>query len=125
MLDDARILAIVPVSDLHKARVFYEKMMGLQVKEAHEAEEDVTYSVNDTDLLVYKTDAPKGGATKVGFVVGDLAKEMDILKNHGVVFEEFDLTGLKTVNGVAEDARGKAAWFKDLDGNYLSLFESK
>jgi catechol-2,3-dioxygenase len=123
MLDDAKVMAVIPVSDLHKARIFYEKMMGLTPREVYEAEEQIVYSLNGTDLLVYKTDAPKGEATKVSLVVGDLAKEMDILKNHGVVFVDLDLPGLKTVEGVAEGPEGKAAWFKDLDGNYLALME--
>jgi len=123
MLDDAKVVAVIPVSDLRKARIFYEKMMGLTPREVYEAEEEVIYSLNGTDLLVYKTDAAKGEATKVSLVVGDLAKEMDILKNHGVVFADFDLPGLKTVEGVAEGPQGKGAWFKDLDGNYLALME--
>ena len=125
MLEDAKVMAIVPVHDLGRARTFYEKMLGLIPREVNEAEGQVIYSLNDTGLLVYQTEAAQGEATKAGFVVGDLAKEMADLKNHGVVFEEFDLPGLKTVNGVVESSQGKGAWFKDLDGNYLSIMEPK
>jgi hypothetical protein len=91
----------------------------------HEVEGEVTYSLNNTGLLVYQTEAPRGEATKVGLIVGDIAKEMSDLRNHGVVFEDFDLPNLKTVDGVVEGPQGKAAWFKDLDGNYLGIMEAK
>jgi catechol-2,3-dioxygenase len=125
MLEDAKITAVIPVSDLGKARTFYEKMLGLRPQEVHEAEGEVQYVLNGTALLVYKTEAAQGEATKAVFIVDDLAKEMDDLRNHGVVFEDFDLPGLKTVNGVFEAPQGKGAWFKDLDGNYVGIMEAK
>jgi len=39
------------------------------------------------------------------------------------VFEEYDVPGLKTVNGVATDADGKAAWFRDSEGNFICVSE--
>ena len=125
MLEDAKIMAVIPVRDLGRARTFYEKMLGLSPQEVHDKEGEVVYSLNNTGLLVYQTEAPRGEATKVGIIVGDLAKEMGDLKGHGVVFEDFDLPNLKTVDGVVEGPQGKAAWFKDLDGNYLGIMEAK
>ncbi len=125
MLEDARVMAVVPVRDLGRARTFYEKMLGLSLQSVVEAEDGVVYALNGTGLLVYQTEAPRGEATKAVFVVGDLAAEMSDLRNHGVVFEEFDLAGLKTVNGVAESPQGRTAWFKDLDGNYIGIMEEK
>jgi hypothetical protein len=43
------------------------------------------------------------------------------LKNRGVVFEEYDFPGLKTVNGIATLGDRKGAWFKDPDGNILAV----
>jgi len=125
MLTDATIMAVIPVGDLGRARTFYEKMLGLVPQEIHEGEREVVYLLNNTRLLVYQTEAARGEATKVAFVVADLAREMNDLRNHGVVFEDFELPGLKTVDGVAEGPQGKAAWFKDLDGNYLGIMEAK
>jgi catechol-2,3-dioxygenase len=125
MLADATIMAVIPVSDLGRARTFYEKMLGLVPQEVHETEREAVYLLNDTGLLVYQTEAARGEATKVAFMVGDLAKEMNDLRNHGVVFEDLDLPGLKTEDGVADGPQGKAAWFKDLDGNYLGLMETR
>ncbi len=125
MLEDARVTAVIPVRDLGKARTFYEKMLGLHPQEVREAEGEVMYSLNGTGLLVYQTEAVKGEATKAALIVGDLAKEMADLRSHGVVFEDFDLPGLKTVDGVLERPQEKGAWFKDLDGNYIGIMEAK
>ena len=123
MLGDAKVTAIVPVHDLGKARTFWEKMIGLTPQEVHDSEGQVLYSLNDTTLLVYRTQAELGGATKVSFLVKNLAQEMSDLKNHGVVFEEVELPGLKTVDGVVEGPRGKAAWFRDLEDNWIGLMQ--
>jgi catechol-2,3-dioxygenase len=125
MLEDARITAVIPVRSISRARMFYEKMLGLIPKQIDENGEGVSYSVNGTEVYVYRTEAPLGEATKATFVVGDLTAAMKDLRAHGVVIEEFDLPNLKTVNGVAEGSEGKGAWFKDLDGNYIGLMEAK
>ena len=123
MLEDARVVAIIPVHDLEKARLFWEKMIGLKPEEVHDLEAEVVYRLNETQLLVYKTEAELGGATKVSFMVGDLTREMGQLKNHGVVFEDVELPGIKTENGVVQGPHGKGAWFKDLEGNWIGMME--
>ena len=121
MLEDSRMTAVIPVRDIGKARIFWEKMIGLS---PHlEAEDTVMYLHNNTALLVYRTDAELGGATKAVFVVDDLEKEMAGLKEHGVVFEDFGLPGLTTSGGIIEGPFGKRAWFKDLEGNHIGLAE--
>ena len=59
----------------------------------------------------------------------DLEATVATLRSRGVVFEEYDLPGLKTVNGVATiegnyPSKGvgeRAAWFRDSEGNLLGL----
>ena len=125
MLEDARVMAIVPFHDLLRAQTFYEKMLGLSPSQGSLAEGQAVYSLGDTTLLVYQTQAELGGATKISLTVADLDRTMANLKNHGVVFEDLDMPDLRTVDGVAEDAYGKAAWFKDLEGNWLALRQFK
>jgi hypothetical protein len=55
------------------------------------------------------------------WVVEDLEAEVAELRGRGVVFEEYDYPGLRTVNGVATTPAGKAAWFKDSEGNTLTM----
>jgi hypothetical protein len=50
---------------------------------------------------------------------------MEDLRSRGITFEEYDIPGVKTVDGVAEFGNGeRGAWFKDSEGNILALFES-
>jgi hypothetical protein len=65
----------------------------------------------------------------MGWEVADLDATMAALKARGVVFEEYDLPGLKTVNGIVHIAGNypskgiseKGAWFKDSEGNLLGI----
>ncbi len=57
----------------------------------------------------------------MAWITNDLEGEVAALKARGVVFEEYDLPGLKTVNSVATLAQGKGAWFKDSEGNLLAV----
>jgi hypothetical protein len=47
----------------------------------------------------------------------DIEREVAELKRRGVVFEEYDMPGLKTVNSIATGGGAKTAWFKDSEGN--------
>ncbi|MGH2691500.1 MAG: VOC family protein, partial [Actinomycetota bacterium] len=67
--------------------------------------------------------AGTGKQTVMGWQVPDLEVEMKELRDRGVKFEEYDLPGIKTVNGVAELGPEKGCWFKDSEGNTLSLFQ--
>ena len=49
----------------------------------------------------------------------DIEAEVAELMARGVVFEEYDLPGLKTANGIATMGPNRAAWFKDSEGNIL------
>ena len=55
------------------------------------------------------------------WVVEDLATEVAELRARGVEFEEYDEPGLRTVDGIAVTPVGKAAWFKDSEGNVLTI----
>ena len=74
-----------------------------------------------TALMIFETKTKPGQDTAAGFMVTDLEAEMTDLKSRGVVFEEYDFPGLKTVNGVATMGDVKGAWFKDPDGNIIAL----
>ena len=53
--------------------------------------------------------------------VEDVAAEVRELKARGVVFEEYDMHGIKTVNSIATAGGAKTAWFKDSEGNILAI----
>ncbi|MCJ7795700.1 MAG: VOC family protein [Thermoleophilia bacterium] len=122
MLSEAQIIPTVPASDLDRARHFYEDKLGLRPKaDVGQLPDGVVYAVGEGGLLVYRTDAPHGESTAAGFLVDDILREMTELRERGITFEDLDLPGLKTENGVAEFSGQKGAWFKDSEGNYLAL----
>jgi len=123
MLGSYSVGAVVPVSDAAKARAFYEGALGLKVTE-ESSNGDVRYQSGDTALYAYVTPhAGKAAHTIAGWEVADLDAEMKELRSAGITFEDYDLPGLKTVNGVVEMENMRGAWFKDPDGNILSLMQ--
>ncbi len=121
MLGDARIAPTLPVTNLERARRFYGETLGLRLSE--EMPDGLMFaSSSGGRLLVYQRSAPtKADNTACAFDVDDLDAVMRSLRQRGVTFEEYDLPGLKTVNGVATMGNRKGAWFKDPDGNILSV----
>ncbi|HEV8697065.1 MAG TPA: hypothetical protein VGQ89_05170 [Candidatus Limnocylindrales bacterium] len=57
----------------------------------------------------------------MSFSVDDIGAVVKHLKAKGVVFEEYDLPDLKTVDGIAERPDFKGAWFKDSEGNMIGI----
>lgn len=122
MLSDAPVHAAVPASDIERAKRFYRDTLGLSV--AEEAEEGVRFDCGGTQFYIYPTgSAGMATHTLASWRVADLDAEMDELRRRGVTFEEYDLPGLKTVDGVASWGRVRGAWFKDSEGNILGVTE--
>jgi catechol 2,3-dioxygenase-like lactoylglutathione lyase family enzyme len=115
--------ATIAVSDLARARKFYEGTLGLKAMD--ERSDGVRYETKGgTWFLVYPSQfAGTAKSTYMSFDVDDVEAEVKDLRSRGVVFEEYDFPGLKTVNGIAEIQGVKGAWFKDPDGNIIALGE--
>jgi catechol 2,3-dioxygenase-like lactoylglutathione lyase family enzyme len=122
-LSDCRVQAVLAVSDLDRAKQFYERQLGLVPGD--EEEQGVTYPCADgTAIFIYLApdNAGKSQATLAGWFVDDLDQLMDELASRGVVFEQYDQPGIKTdERGVFDSGRFRAAWVKDPDGNTLAL----
>ncbi|HET9243893.1 MAG TPA: VOC family protein [Gaiella sp.] len=123
MLGDARIGANVPVSNLDEAVAFYEGKLGLTLFERGEEQPYARLSgAGETKLGVYvSATAGQSRHTLASFVVDDGRAVVDGLREKGVVFEEYDLPGMKTEDGVATVGETRAAWLKDPDGNILEI----
>lgn len=121
MLSDRRAYATIPTADLARARKWYEDKLGL--KPSAEEETGLSYRLgNGTGFLLYPTGAAgKAPNTLMTFGSDDVESDVAALRQRGVVFEEYDFPGLKTVNGVAVLGGRKVAWFKDADGNILAI----
>jgi catechol-2,3-dioxygenase len=124
-LSDCKVQALLAVSDLERARHFYEQQLGLVPGEVED--EAVRYPCADgTELAVYLSaeNAGESPATRAGWFVDDLDQTMEELASRGVVFERYDQPGLKTdEQGVFDAGSFRAAWTTDPDGNTLALTE--
>ncbi len=124
-LSDSSVQALLAVSDLDRARSFYEQQLGLVAGE--DEEQGVRYPCGDgTGIFVYLSPENAGSstATVAGWEVNDLDQTMDELASRGVAFERYDQPGLKTdERGVFDSGRFRAAWIKDPDGNTMALTE--
>ncbi len=123
MLSDAPVAAFLPVTDLERARKFYEGVLGLA---GSETPEGIMYqSGQGTMLSIYVRGAPtKADHSVAGWRVEDAVATVTALGTAGVVFEQYDMPGIKTdERGIAEIDDAKGAWFKDPDGNILAVFE--
>jgi catechol 2,3-dioxygenase-like lactoylglutathione lyase family enzyme len=123
MLADARIGANVPVSNLEEAVSFYGEKLGLSLFERGEGEPYARFAgAGETKLGVYESKtAGQSKHTLASFVVDDVRSVVDELKAKGVTFEEYDMPGMKTEDGVAAMGETRAAWLKDPDGNILEI----
>ena len=124
MLTKAAVTTMLPVKDLNRAREFYEKKLGLRPLGAKQ-DGKFLFAGGDggTIALFPKPEGTKAEHTAVSFQVQDIAKEIKDLKQRGVVFEDYDFPGLKTIDNVCVLGSEKAAWFKDTEGNYLCLHQ--
>jgi predicted enzyme related to lactoylglutathione lyase len=118
------VYAYIPASNLERAREFYEKKIGFAP--TREVAGGVVYqSADQTAAFLYPTpNAGTSRASQAFWQVTDVEREVAELKARGVVFEEYDMPGLKTVNGIATGGGAKAAWFKDSEGNIMAIIQS-
>jgi predicted enzyme related to lactoylglutathione lyase len=125
MLQQSPMYAYLPVSDVARARKFYEQKLGFKPKQ--EVAGGVIYEFGEhTACFLYPT--PNAGTSKASqafFQVQDIEREVADLKARGVIFEEYDAPGMKTVNSIATGGGAKSAWFKDTEGNILAVIQSE
>ena len=121
MLKNVPIVPYIPVADLARARKFYEEKVGLKPKEQYAG--GVIYECgNGSWVFMYPSrGAGTSTASTAFWAVDDVAKEVAELKSRGVVFEEYDMPGIRTENGIATGGGAKTAWFKDSEGNILAV----
>ena len=125
MLSNAMIAPTVPAVDLKRARKFYEETLGLKVVMEDPSPGIMLQCGKGTMLYVYQRGATKADHTVASFAVDGVEAEVKELKRKGVKFEEYDIPAmkLKTVNGIATIGGMKSAWFKDTEGNILSVVQ--
>ena len=122
MLGKAAATPMIAVKDLDRARTFYEDTLGL--KQVDDFGEGFMLRSGATKVSVYRSEfAGTNKATALTFDVDDVDSQVRELKDKGVSFEHYDLPGLERQGDVYVAQGMKTAWFKDPDGNILSLME--
>ena len=123
MLTERRAHTTLPVSDPEGARAFWEGRLGFVPYEENPAA--VMYRAGEGSVfaLTRSTGRATGAHTQIGFTVDDIDAEVRELRERGVVFEEYDLPGFRTIDGVAQTGAGRAAWFRDPEGNLVGLIQ--
>ena len=123
MLQDATVTANIPAADLRRAREFYAEKLGLTPANELEGVMLIYKTGGGTTFSVYQTEfAGQAGHTIAQWHVDDVAAEVRQLQDKGVTFEQYDMPGVEWNGGVASmGAMGKAAWFKDSEGNILCV----
>jgi catechol 2,3-dioxygenase-like lactoylglutathione lyase family enzyme len=119
----------LPAQDLNRARRFYTEKLGLEPSE--ERPGGLRYKCRSGEFALFESaGVPSGHHTQMGWDVDDIEATVRELRDRGVTFEEFDLPGLRTVDGIAEvegnyPSKGgvgeRAVWFRDSEGNLLGI----
>lgn len=124
-LSSYRVGAVIAVSDMARARAFYEGTLGLTPEGEEPPGGGLRYVCGEgTSLDVYPSPAHAGKATAtlVGWDVDDVEQVVDELTSNGVAFERYDEPGIETdEKGITVEGDVKAAWFKDPDGNTFAV----
>jgi catechol 2,3-dioxygenase-like lactoylglutathione lyase family enzyme len=129
MLEDGKVAARIPVRDLQRARTFYAEKLGFEPSE--ERPGGLLYRCGSGEFALFESaGAASGDHTQMGWEVEDIEATVEQLRVRGVVFEEYDFPGLRTVGGIAEVAGNypskggvgeRAAWLRDIDGNLFGI----
>jgi catechol 2,3-dioxygenase-like lactoylglutathione lyase family enzyme len=127
-LKAGRVATRLPAQDMDRARAFYAEKLGLEP--AEEREGGLRYVCAGGEFALFESDgAASGDHTQMGWEVEDIEATVADLRSRGVVFEEYDLPGLRTVDGIADiegnyPSKGigeRGAWFRDSEGNMLGI----
>ncbi|MET9338817.1 VOC family protein [Nonomuraea sp. NPDC003804] len=131
VLSRARVATRLPAQDLDRARRFYSERLGLEPVD--ERPGGLLYRCEGAEFVVFQsTGSSPGTFTQMAWEVDDIETAVSELRRRGVVFEEVDVPGFRTRDGIAEidgnypskGARGeRGAWFRDSEGNLLGVGE--
>jgi catechol 2,3-dioxygenase-like lactoylglutathione lyase family enzyme len=126
VLTNAAVTTILPVIDMDRARDFYERKLGL-LPRGFAADGNFVFqcAADSTIALIPKPQGTRAEHTALSFEVGDVVGEIAEMERRGVVFEDYDLPGLKTVNHVCVMGSDRTAWFKDTEGNILCIHQRR
>ena len=120
MLASSKVVAFLATSDAARAKAFYGEVLGLRV--LSEDSFAVVFDAHGTTLRVaIVQDVVPAPYTVLGWDVGDITAVVRGLAGAGVVFERYGWLQQDELGIWSAPSGTKVAWFKDLDGNVLSV----
>ena len=122
MLADQPLIPPIPVTDIDRARVWYADKLDLTPVSEVPGQALAYRTGAGQSMLLFLSD--EAGAVEhqlVAWRVDDLEAEVSELRRRGVQFEEYDQPDLRTIDGIAVTPVGRAAWFKDSEGDTLTI----
>jgi catechol 2,3-dioxygenase-like lactoylglutathione lyase family enzyme len=123
VIGSADLVAFVPTADLGRARPFYEDVLGLTLVTADDLA--CMFDSNGTLLRVNDVGAfTPARFTIVGWAVADIAAEVSDLVARGVTFERYPGFEQNELGIWTAPDGTQVAWFRDPDGNTLSVAQT-
>jgi catechol 2,3-dioxygenase-like lactoylglutathione lyase family enzyme len=131
LLRKARPETRLPAADLDRARRWYRDKLGLEPTE--ERDGGLMYRLDSGVFCLFASQGKSEGTfTQLALNVDDIDVVVADLRSNGVVFEEIDSPGLRTVDGIVEvtgnypskGTRERGAFFRDSEGNMIALGQS-
>ena len=122
MLTNSKLQSIIWTSRIAEAETFYRGVLGLKLRA--KADGALVFDVGGGDLRVAPVPSTSPGEhTVMGFAVGDVDAVVAALSSRGVVFERFAGFAHAENGTVVSPDGARVAWFRDPDGNILSVVE--
>lgn len=112
----------LPAQDIERARAFWREK--LEFEPVRENEGHLFYECGGARFLIFPSSgSPSGTHDQLGFVVEDVAATVEELRSRGIEFQQYEPPhpGATFDNDVMDLGRVKAAWFKDSEGNLISI----
>ena len=128
MLHRSTVASRIPAQDLQRARRFYADKLGLEPSE--ERPGGLLYRCASGEFALFESAGTASGEfTQMAWQVDDIEAAVSSLRARGVQFENYDLPGLTTTDGIAtvegnypsKGSGERAAWFRDSEGNLLAI----
>jgi catechol 2,3-dioxygenase-like lactoylglutathione lyase family enzyme len=113
----------LPAQNVARARAFYADKFGLKPYKEHA--DHLYFELGRTTFIIFPSaGAPSGTHDQLGLIVDDVESTVARLQSKGVTFETFPSPpGAMMKNGIIDRGSMKAAWFKDTEGNLISIAE--
>ncbi len=126
MFKDSKAFSSFSAKDIEKAKDFYSRILGLKVTEEMEGILSLHIADGNNVIIYPKPDHSPADFTVLNFPVDNIEKAVEGLNKHGVKMEIYNEADLKTDDkGIMRGNGPTIAWFKDPDGNILSVLEVK